>query len=722
MISKINIQDKATIKNIVIEPYRVNYIFGGNGSGKTTISNFLSDDDNYKEGNITISDDCEVLVYNKSFVDTNFQDKNAIQGIFTIGESAVEAVSFIEEQELKIKDIRTKVNGYEQRINTLQSEINDLERDFESNCWEVQKSLGDEFSQALIGFRRSKKDFANKCKESYVNIFFDCSIEELRDTYSQIFQKDVQEYPTIPLIKIDFSAFESDTVFKQSIVKSSDSNFSKFIETLNNIDWVSQGLKYIKNSRVCPFCQQEIPDTVLTNLSELFDETYEQAIKHIQEIKASYLNLEQQIKFKFQEINEFISKVPFVSNDNLRKLQNELINLLDKNLLLMAEKILHPASPLEISTSKELLLEINAELENINKLISDNNILAKNLTQAKKDFSEKLWKFIANNRLHSVIESFRTQFDGKNKGLAKVLGFKKLSEDEIKSLSLAIVEKRKGIVNIDNAINEINSLLRGFGFNGFKIEKKDDVSYKLIRADGSEVKETLSEGEHRFISFLYFYQLVNGTLNKDSLTKNKIIVIDDPISSLDSNILFIVSYLVRELVNRCLLDTNIRQVFILTHNIYFHQEVAFKDRRNNISKTKERFWILRKINEETKIDSYEENQIKSSYELLWQEFKNPDTDSALICNTMRRILEHYFNVIGHLDYSKIIDSFTGQDKLICKSLFPFINTGSHFINDDLHLSIDKDMVDKHKEIFRLIFKNTHQIEHYNMMMGIKDEN
>lgn len=257
-------------------------------------------------------------------------------------------------------------------------------------------------------------------------------------------------------------------------------------------------------------------------------------------------------------------------------------------------------------------------------------------------------------------------------------------------------------------------------FKIFKIEKKDDVSYKLIRADGSEVKETLSEGEHRFISFLYFYHLVNGTLNREASIKNKIIIIDDPISSLDSNILFIVSYLVRELVSRCLKDSNVKQIFILTHNIYFHQEVAFKDRRNNVSKTKERFWILRKINEETKIESYDENQIKSSYELLWQEFKNPNTDSALICNTMRRILEHYFNVIGHLDYNKIIDSFTGQDKLICKSLLPFINTGSHFINDDFHISIDKDMVDKYKEIFRLIFEKTHQIEHYNMMMGIEE--
>ena len=89
------------------------------------------DKNNYSNGNIALSEDCEVLIYNKAFVETNFQDKNAIHGIFTIGESAVEAVSFIEEQESKRQQIETKVKGYDQRINTLQTEISNLKKDFE---------------------------------------------------------------------------------------------------------------------------------------------------------------------------------------------------------------------------------------------------------------------------------------------------------------------------------------------------------------------------------------------------------------------------------------------------------------------------------------------------------------------------------------------------------------------------------------------------------------
>lgn len=114
------------------------------------------------------------------------------------------------------------------------------------------------------------------------------------------------------------------------------------------------------------------------------------------------------------------------------------------------------------------------------------------------------------------------------------------AKESLKICISEINEKRSSVVCIDNTISEINSLLAEFGFKSFKIEKKDELSYRLIRSDGQEVKESLSEGEHRFITFLYFYELIKGAFDKDQTIKNKILVIDDPISSLDSNILFIV--------------------------------------------------------------------------------------------------------------------------------------------------------------------------------------
>ena len=85
-------------------------------------------------------------------------------------------------------------------------------------------------------------------------------------------------------------------------------------------------------------------------------------------------------------------------------------------------------------------------------------------------------------------------------------------------------------------------------------------------------------------------------------------------------------------------------------------------------------------------------------------------------NAGKEWLEHYFNVIGNLNYEEIIDKFSGQDKLICKTLLSYINAGSHTINDDFHLSISNEMVDKYKGVFKKIFESAGQLDHYNMMM------
>ncbi len=64
-----------------------------------------------------------------------------------------------------------------------------------------------------------------------------------------------------------------------------------------------------------------------------------------------------------------------------------------------------------------------------------------------------------------------------------------------------------------------------------------------MRQDGT-VADKLSEGERNFIAFLYFYHLVRGSLTDSDVSKDKIVVIDDPVLSMDSSVLFIVSTLV----------------------------------------------------------------------------------------------------------------------------------------------------------------------------------
>ena len=222
---------------------------------------------------------------------------------------------------------------------------------------------------------------------------------------------------------------------------------------------------------------------------------------------------------------------------------------------------------------------------------------------------------------------------------------------------------------------------------------------------------------------MYFYQLIKGNIEAKLSTKQKIIVIDDPISSLDSNILFIVSTLVKNIISDCLAGNNlIEQVFIMTHNIYFHQEIAFKGARQNRSSKTECFWTIRKKNNVSNIELSEDNLIQTSYELLWQEIKDTSKSSSVtIFNTLRRILEYYFNIIGKIDYEKCINNMDGEDKILCKSLLAFINVNSHMVNDDFVIIYDEDTISKYIKVFEKIFEITGHKAHYDMMMGNKKE-
>jgi wobble nucleotide-excising tRNase len=73
----------------------------------------------------------------------------------------------------------------------------------------------------------------------------------------------------------------------------------------------------------------------------------------------------------------------------------------------------------------------------------------------------------------------------------------------------------KDTTGIQPTIDEINSLLSSFGFLGFSLAKTENgKSYRLVRSDGTNAKQSLSEGEESFVTFLYFYHLLKGSNSK----------------------------------------------------------------------------------------------------------------------------------------------------------------------------------------------------------------
>lgn len=331
----------------------------------------------------------------------------------------------------------------------------------------------------------------------------------------------------------------------------------------------------------------------------------------------------------------------------------------------------------------------------------------------------ELWRFFA-HELREVIGQYQKKISGLNKG-KKELEEKRLCEETKQREILRLIEeKEETLTSVLPTVTAINSILERFGFTGFKLAENVEVkgTYKILRPNGMDAKKTLSEGEHNFISFLYFFHLVYGSFERIGTMQNKIVIVDDPISSLDSNVLFIIKTLVKTILTDFIEGNHgIRQVFVLTHNVYFHKEITFCGSRSQYPATRTAYWIIRKKENASVIDRYDKNPIQTSYELLWTELKDTENSQRVtIFNTLRRILEYYFNIIGGLDYEKCINEFEGQDKIICNALIASINDGSHFISDDFVMCYESDSLANYLRVFRLIFDKMGHISHYNMMM------
>jgi wobble nucleotide-excising tRNase len=709
-----------------MNPGDINFCYGSNGSGKTTLSNYIGSYIKSSECNMKWKNNVElpVLTYNKKFIEANFGENPQIAGIFTLGEESTETRDFIEEQKKEIEKGKKLLETYSTKIQGLtDGKAEELEQ-FEEACWAVQQAYGDKFREALVGYRRSKKAFAEKCLEEFpkMNEGSPLLLQDIEKLYLAAFSETNTEYPYINLFDVnEFKKSEICTLLEERISGSNESPIGTFIEFLQNSDWIKIGIGYAKlsNGR-CPYCQQLLPVDIQNQLEHFFDETYEIRIKELKEFSHSYsINTGKLL----ESISNIIENPITILEYELLKSEYELLHSkIQINEKILYDKIESPATMYKIESLLQTITKINDILTQFNISIKRNNEIVKNQSEERKNCQNQIWQFFTYN-LRETIKQFKKESKGKDAGITTLQGKLREQEGIIRGYKKLIEEKEETLTSVLPTVTAINGILKRFGFDGFDIAENRELkgTYKIVRPDGTDANKTLSEGEYNFITFLYFYHLVYGSHEKIGLASEKVVVIDDPISSLDSNVLFIISTLVRQMLFDCKDNKNgIKQIFVLTHNVYFHKEVTYIGSRESYPETRTAFWIIKKMNNKSEIIKHAKNPIKTSYELLWSDLKDQDRQNrATIFNTLRRILEYYFNVIGGLEYEKCINQFDGEDKIVCKALISCINDGSHFISDDFVMCFESDTIENYLRVFKLIFEKMDHESHYKMMMAIK---
>jgi wobble nucleotide-excising tRNase len=361
-----------------------------------------------------------------------------------------------------------------------------------------------------------------------------------------------------------------------------------------------------------------------------------------------------------------------------------------------------------------------------NALFDKNSQFSSNLTSEKQKARDTLRyheiKLKVDEFDYSNESTILTKYETIVKNLQTDLEVKK---SELKNKKL----ERQNIVSqsMDEnmAAENINKLLRGLGSKSFSLEHIDNPNeqkgqYKIRGKNGSIRSVTeLSEGEKNIVAFLYFMNGMGSTTENDYI-KDKIIVLDDPMTSNDDVTQFLMMSVIQRYYGERESQSKMGKgdtLLILTHNTHFYLNVRpFKPRyKDGKYKTNEAYIFLKSDGSKTSVERItQDNDIKSGYDALWQEleFAYENDKTLFMWNNMRRIIET-FAKFNNTEIAPLLSSFDNEeDNILGGLLRKSLNTNSHAILD---FEFESDVFTKDQliEFFSSTFEKLNASNHFN---------
>lgn len=712
MLSNISLKNVASYNEVGTKfegLKKVNFIYGNNGTGKSTLSRAFLNIDDVAYSDCTFEGDIieERLVYNKNFIDDNFKSDNDIPGIFTLGKDDVEKQVELDEIQIRIDNNKQDKIKNQHNVVITQGDIDESKQRFIEFIWDKKNDKTDRISElyqsAFTGLHGSKQRFYNEyCKQVLSNKSELINIDELFKSAEVIFSEEQSELSKISALEIRYDS--DSTIFNKSIIGKDDLEYAHLVEKLNIHTWVHEGYKTIQENNLgyCPFCRSELKEEITNYLSEYFNEKFENEIIELNKEIIKY-------KEYAENVIAYLQRLQTLDNKYIEKgvVENILLKIRAKNeenLKRISEKEKAPSNKIELKSFENELVELSEQINIDNEKIEIHNNTIQKLAEKKERLVRNIWKVFL-NATDTEYKRFSTELNKLNKQLKGLQKSVEQKEKYIVRDQQTYEEIRGSIFGISSTVIAINNQLHLYGFKNFELKAaEDEGKYKIVRENGEDANKTLSEGEKTFITFLYYYHIVRSVENK------KILFIDDPISSLDSTILYIVSTLVKDLIENS--DKyKIEQIFVSTHNTYFLKEVTYKI--NDCS-----YFIIRKnAKDGSYVKRYEKNPITTSYEALWKELiEVKDSSANIIQNVMRRILENYFKFLGGIELDSLINYFGEDEKIIVSSLIKWTHDGSHHIHEDLFIQHQSEMNEKYFNIFSELFIKSGNEGHLKMML------
>lgn len=641
-----------------------NIFFGYNGKGKTALSvgilNEFKKDPSYNENNYRF--------FNKDYIRDNLllEDSNELKGVVAnFGKGNVDIEKEIAIKKKEIKDL-TPLN--EKKLKIEQSVKDEIDKIFTSKKGNssIKKRTGDNISEILEAY--------NKDLESALKIV--SSTEELKNIKdSSETEKELIQLKEISVIDFNYPNEQEINDLNTIMISEYDKNE---IPSAKILSWMQEGIEIHKTDKdkKCKFCGGTV---------------------HIEEIEnkvQKYLSdKKQQDIIKLNKINSTISSMITNSksiNDNKILLSRFLGHNVDewygkiedsiKDLVQVQEKI---KSKIESFEAKS---DYNNDVVMIIDSIKDN---ISNINQLKKEIESFLETTISKSNV-LIKGAIALEINGNSlitnemKELDETDNLISLYAKENSKIDAEINELKRKKSTTGDFASFINELLEYLGIDFF-LDIKENNYIICHRVDNVTLNlDQISEGENNLLALLlFYYELFNDKLQKDFKDEINLIIVDDPISSVDDINKIYVLEIVKKIIT---LDKP--QVFIFTHvwDDFVNLCYGKQDDDRPGKETPYRFYEIKKNANGSYIKKtkYNETPYMHDFKEIY-EFSQLDTvDDLDECeiyhypNVMRKVLERYmeFKVTNS---SPTLDNINNVKIALCEN----VNKVSH--KDELEI-------------------------------------
>ena len=568
---------------------KYNLIYGWNGSGKSTLtrlfSSFSGKDINkiYKNYKVTVRTDTKVFsekelpmssesikIFNEDFIKENIDWNGVLKSILILDEDNIE--------EMKAYSLlKTELYGDKNNIGIL-NELKNREEDLRCREKNIQKHLtnvGKNVKNNLRLLDTTDSYYMNYDRRKVVALLEDelnlitkedLIEEENLDVFIKQANPIKKERITRSINTININLINEEISKTESMLRKK--VISKIIEDFEEnpklSSWVEDGLNLHRmlDRKKCSFCGGEITQERIETLENHFSETLNELklnIKTLLDKWGTYLtNLNIELVGENDFYEEFLSIIK-IENRNYSEISKKINNEIDVYIRYLEQKKENPFIKLDVKFDRKILInyfsELNSVVDKINGCITNHNMKTNNFEDVIKKAKKRLERHYIQEQISQI---------GYNE---MIISFNRLKKD-IEELKNKCRVKEKKYLELENKLSnetlgaeEFNKKLERFlGYGEIKLQfSKEYKGYRIYR-NGIQEAKYLSEGEKTAIAFIYFITKIkeNGSKIEDI-----ILVIDDPISSFDSNKLF---YAYAYMKSEC---DSAKQLFVLTHNYNF---------------------------------------------------------------------------------------------------------------------------------------------------------